>query len=137
MLALATTVGVLVFGVLYGVLLAVAVSILDLLRQVARPHDGILGFVPGVAGMHDIDDYPDAQQVQGLVVYRYDSPMFFANAEDFRQRALASLDVAVGPVEWFVLNAEANVTSTSPRWTPWTRYGWSWRSEAWSSPWPG
>ena len=52
-----------------------ALSILDLLRRVARPHDGILGYVPGVAGMHDIDDYPDATPVPGLVVYRYDAPL--------------------------------------------------------------
>jgi SulP family sulfate permease len=59
--------------------------------------------------MHDIDDYPTARQVPGLVVYRYDAPLFFANAEDFKRRALASLDLADGPVEWLVLNAEANV----------------------------
>ena len=59
-LALATTAAVLLFGVLSGVLVAVGLSILDLLRRVARPHDAVLGFVPGVAGMHDIDDYPDA-----------------------------------------------------------------------------
>jgi MFS superfamily sulfate permease-like transporter len=109
LLALTTTVAVLALGVLYGVLVAIALSILDLLRRVARPHDGILGFVPGVAGMHDIDDYPSARPVQGLVVYRYDSPLFFANVEDFKRRALASLDLAGTPTEWFVLNAEANV----------------------------
>ena len=83
-LALATTAAVLLFGVLYGVLVAVGLSILDLLRRVARPHDAVLGFVPGVAGMHDIDDYPDASPEPGLVVYRYDAPLFFANAENFR-----------------------------------------------------
>ena len=108
-LALATTVAVLLLGVLYGVLAAVALSILNLLRRVARPHDGILGYAPGVAGMHDIDDYPDATLVPGLVVYRYDAPLCFANAEDFRQRALAAVEASPTPVEWFVLNAEANV----------------------------
>jgi len=83
--------------------------VLDLLRRVARPHDGILGYAPGVPGMHDLDDYPDAQQVPGLVVYRYDSPLFFANADDFRRRALAAVDVAPVPVHWLLLNAEANV----------------------------
>lgn len=108
-LALTTTVAVLALDVLYGVLVAIGLSILDLLRRVARPHDGILGFAPGVAGMHDIDDYPDARAVQGLVVYRYDSPLFFANVEDFKRRALASVDQADTPTEWFLLNAEANV----------------------------
>lgn len=112
LLALATTVAVLGLGVLYGVLVAIALSILDLLRRVARPHDSVLGFVPGVAGMHDLDDYPDARPVPGLVVYRYDAPLFFANAEDFRMRAMAAVaenPESVAPVEWFVLNAEANV----------------------------
>jgi MFS superfamily sulfate permease-like transporter len=109
LLALATTVSVLVLGVLVGVLVAVGLSIADLLRRVARPHAGVLGFVAGTAGMHDVDDYPEAQLVPGLVVYRYDSPLFFANAEDFRLRALAAVDAAAAPVEWFVLNAESNV----------------------------
>jgi sulfate permease, SulP family len=108
-LALATTAAVLFLGVLYGVLAAVALSILNLLRRVARPHDGILGYVPGIAGMHDIDDYPDATLVPGLVVYRYDAPLCFANAENFRQRALGAVEASPTPVEWFVLNAEANV----------------------------
>ncbi len=65
--------------------------------------------MPGVAGMHDIDDYPDARTIPGLLVYRYDSPLFFANAEDFRRRALTAVDEQTSPVGWFVLNTEANV----------------------------
>jgi SulP family sulfate permease len=107
-LMVATTVGVLTIGVLGGILLAVGLSLGDLLRRVARPHDGILGYVPGLGGMHDIDDYPTARQVPGLVVYRYDSPMFFANADDFRERALAAVAEAVQPVHWLLVNAEAN-----------------------------
>jgi MFS superfamily sulfate permease-like transporter len=109
LLALATTASVLLLGVLYGVLVAIALSILDLLRRVARPHDAVQGFVPGVAGMHDIDDYPEASLVPGLLVYRYDAPLFFANAENFRERAMEAVDEFPGAVEWFVLNAEANV----------------------------
>ena len=107
-LALATTAAVLIVDILYGILVAITLSIVDLLRRVARPHDGVLGFAPGVAGMHDIDDYPDAEQVPGLLVYRYDSPLFFANAENFKERALESIE-AHGPVEWMLLNFEANV----------------------------
>jgi MFS superfamily sulfate permease-like transporter len=59
--------------------------------------------------MHDVDDYPGAQTVPGLVVYRYDAPLFFANAEDFRRRALGAADLGPGPLRWFVLNVEANV----------------------------
>jgi sulfate permease, SulP family len=109
LLAVGTTVAVLLLGVLYGVLVAVALSIVDLVRRVARPHDGILGYVPGLAGMHDVDDYENARQIPGLVVYRYDAPLCFANAEDFGRRALAAVDESADPVEWFVLNAEANV----------------------------
>jgi high affinity sulfate transporter 1 len=108
-LALATTVAVLAVDILYGVLIAVSLSILDLLRRMARPHDGILGYAPGLAGMHDIDDYPGARTVPGLVVYRYDAPLCFANAEDFKRRALASVEETGDDAEWFVLNAEANV----------------------------
>jgi sulfate permease, SulP family len=108
-LAVATTIAVLVLGVLYGVLAAVALSILDLLRRVSRPHAAVLGFVPGLAGMHDVDDHPGTTTVNGLVVYRYDAPLCFANAEDFRDRALAALDAATAPVRWLVLNTEAIV----------------------------
>jgi MFS superfamily sulfate permease-like transporter len=89
-LALATTVAVLGFGVLYGVVAAVGLSILELLRRLGHAHDSVLGFVPGIAGMHDVDDYPGATRVPGLVVYRYDAPLRFANAEDFRTRARAA-----------------------------------------------
>jgi high affinity sulfate transporter 1 len=108
-ISVVTMVAVLTVGVLYGVLVAVGLSVLDLLRRLARPHDGILGYVPGVAGMHDVDDYPDAEPVPGLVVYRYDAPLCFANAENFRRRALAALDEQPEPPRWFLLNAEANV----------------------------
>jgi SulP family sulfate permease len=109
LLAMATVAGVLIFDILYGVLIAVGLSLIDMLRRVVRPHDAILGYAPGVAGMHDIDDYPLALQIPGLVVYRYDSPLFFANSDDFKRRALASVDAAQTPTEWLLLNAEAIV----------------------------
>jgi MFS superfamily sulfate permease-like transporter len=109
LLALAALAGVLVVGILPGVLAAIGLSVAEMLRRVARPHDAVQGFVPGLAGMHDIDDYPQATTVPGLMVYRYDSPLFFANAEDFQRRALGAVDAQPEPVDWFVLNAEANV----------------------------
>ncbi len=108
LLALAATAGVLLFDILYGILVAVGLSVVELGARVARPHDAVLGFVPGVPGMHDVDDYPQAQTVPGLLVYRYDSPLFFANAQDFTRRALAAAAEA-GPIDWFVLNVEAIV----------------------------
>jgi len=108
-IAISTCLGVLAFNILYGVLVAIGLSVADLLVRVARPHDAVEGLVPGLAGMHNVDDYPEAHTIPGLVVYRYDAPLFFANAEDFRRRALAAADQPPGPLRWFVLNVEANV----------------------------
>lgn len=63
----------------------------------------------GLAGLHDIDDYPEAVTLPGLVVYRYDAPLCFANSEDFRRRVTKAVNEADAPVEWVVLNMEANV----------------------------
>ena len=109
LLALGCLAGVLALGVLYGVLVAVGLSVAELLSRVARPHDAVQGLVPGVAGMHDVEDYPQAHTIPGLVVYRYDSPLFFANAQDFQRRAMAAVADESAPVRWFVLNTEANV----------------------------
>ncbi|MEV6407046.1 sulfate permease [Streptomyces bobili] len=109
LLALGCLAGVLTLDILYGVLVAVGLSVAELLSRVARPHDAVLGLVPGLAGMHDVDDYPQARTIPGLLIYRYDSPLFFANAENFRHRALAAVDGQPEPVRWFVLNTEANV----------------------------
>jgi high affinity sulfate transporter 1 len=108
-LAIAAAVGVLVAGVLVGILIAIALSVMDLFARVARPAAAVLGRAPGVAGMHDITDYPDAVTLPGLVVFRYDAPLCFANANDFRLRALAAVEAETEPVEWFLLNTEANV----------------------------
>ncbi len=108
-IALATTAAVVVFGVLNGVLVAIGLSVADLLRRLAHAHDSVQGLVPGLPGMHDIDDYPAATVVPGLLVYRYDAPLFFANAADFRRRALAAIEDSPQPVRWFLLNAESNV----------------------------
>ena len=109
LLAIAACVGVLIFDILYGILVAVGLSVAELLSRVARAHDAVQAPVPGLAGMHDVDDYPNAQPIPGLVVYRYDAPLFFANAQDFKHSALAAVDEAPYPVQWFVLNVEGNV----------------------------
>lgn len=105
LIALATTLGVLVLGVLEGVVVAVSLSLVDVFRRVARPHDAVEGLVPDLAGMHDVDDYDGAVVVPGLLVYRYDAPLFFANADNFLSRVRAS--VATYDPEWVLLNAEA------------------------------
>lgn len=107
-LTLVTAGAVVVLGVLNGIGVAIAFSILDLIRRITRPNADVLGFVPGIPGMHSIEDYPNATSVPGLVVFRYDSPLFFANADDFYIRALQAVDASPQPVHWFLLNAEAN-----------------------------
>jgi sulfate permease, SulP family len=108
-IALATCIAVLALDIVYGVLVAVGLSVAELLIRVGRAHDAIEGLVPGLAGMHNVNDYPDAHTIPGLVVYRYDAPLFFANAENFRSRAIAAADQPPDPVRWFVLNVEASV----------------------------
>jgi SulP family sulfate permease len=106
-LALITTVGVLVTNLLVGIAIAVALSVIELFARVARPHDAVLGQVLGLAGWHDIEDWDGAQTIPGLVLYRYDAPICFANIEDFKRRALAAIAAEQDPVEWFVLSTEA------------------------------
>jgi SulP family sulfate permease len=112
-LAVITLVGTVVVGILQGVVLAIALSLLEMLLRLARPHEGVLGRVPGVAGMHDVDDYPDARTTPGCMFYRYDAPLFFANIRDLRERvhkllALENQAYPDSPVRWFLLNVEAN-----------------------------
>jgi sulfate permease, SulP family len=109
LLAMITTVGVLVTDILMGVAIAVGLSVIELLSRLAHPHDAVQGTVPNLPGLHDINDWEGATTIPGLVIYRYDAPLCFANAEDFKSRALRSIESEVTPVEWFVLNTEAIV----------------------------
>jgi sulfate permease, SulP family len=106
-LAIITTFGVLVTDILVGVAIAVGLSVIELLSRLAHPHDAVQGTVPNLPGLHDINDWEGATTIPGLVIYRYDAPLCFANAEDFKYRALKSIDLETTPVEWFVLNTEA------------------------------
>ena len=105
-LALSAFVGVLLFGVLGGVAVAIALSVGVFLYRAARPHDAVLGMVEGIDGYHDIERFADAQTIPGLVIYRFDAPPFFVNAEYLRQRVLELAGASPG-VEWVVMNAEA------------------------------
>jgi SulP family sulfate permease len=114
MLGVITLVGTVLIGILQGVVLAIALSFLEMLHRLARPHEGVLGRVPGVPGMHDVADYPDARTLPGCMFYRYDAPLFFANIDDLRERvdkltAMENEAYPDSPVRWFVLNVEANV----------------------------
>lgn len=113
-LAIIAMLGTVIIGILQGVLFAIALSLLEMLHRLARPHEGVLGRVPGIPGMHDVADYPDARTIPGCMFYRYDAPLFFANVGDLRERVdklIAQENEAYpdAPVRWFVLNVEANV----------------------------
>lgn len=108
-LALTTVVGVLLNDILAGVGIAVGLSVIDLFARVARPHDAVLGQVPDLPGLHDIEDWEGATTIPGLVIYRYDAPLCFANVENFKKRAWDAIKAEKMPVEWFVLNTEAIV----------------------------
>lgn len=105
-LSIVAFVSVATLGVMTGIVIAVAVSLLDVVRRAWRPHDAILGRVPGLKGYHDITRYPRARQVPGLVLLRWDAPLFFANADTFRSRILDAVDAAHGEVKWVVIAAE-------------------------------
>ena len=105
-LALVAFGGVLVFGIVRGVVVAIALSIGVFLYRAARPHDAVLGRVEDVDGYHDVTRWEGAETVPGLVVYRFDAPPFFVNAPYLRQRVLELVDSS-SDVRWLVLNAEA------------------------------
>ena len=105
LLSLTTTLGVLVLGVLPGVLLAVALTLIWLLYVGSRPHDATLGRMAGVKGFHNIEDYPEATTIPGLLLYRFDSNIVFFNADYFKQRVLSAIAASKTPVEWVVVDA--------------------------------
>jgi high affinity sulfate transporter 1 len=105
LLSVAAFLGVVLLGVLPGIAIAVALSILNVFRRAWRPYETELGRVAGLEGYHDVHSYPAAELLPGLVIYRFDAPLFFANAKTFRDevRRLAKTDPA--PV-WIVIAAE-------------------------------
>ncbi len=105
-LAIVCFVGVAVLGVVQGIGLAIVLAIIEFLWDGWRPHSAVLGRARGVRGYHDITRYPDARRVPGLVLFRWDAPLFFANAEFFRERALDAVATSPTPVRWLVVAAE-------------------------------
>jgi high affinity sulfate transporter 1 len=105
-LAMVCLVGVAVLGVIPGIGLAIAIAIAEFLWDGWRPHSAVLGRAHGVKGYHDITRYPDARRIPGLVLFRWDAPLFFANAELFRERVLDAVAKSPTPVRWLVVAAE-------------------------------
>jgi sulfate permease, SulP family len=101
--------GVLLFGVLGGLLFAVALSIGVFVYRSVRPHDAVLGSTDDVDRYLDVERTPVAHVVPGLIVYRFDAPLYFPNATHFRDQVRTLVDTADPPARWFVLNAEAVV----------------------------
>jgi high affinity sulfate transporter 1 len=102
---LAAFVGVALLGVLRGILVAIVLSLGDFVRRAWRPHDAVLGRQEGLKGYHDIERYPEARQVPGLLLYRFDAPLFFANAGFFRRRIRGLVAAARPRVRWVVVAA--------------------------------
>ncbi len=98
--------GVALFGAIPGIGLAIAAAIIEFLWDGWRPHSAVLGRVDGVKGYHDITRYPAARIVPGLVLFRWDAPLFFANAELFKERVLDAVGASPTPVVWLLVGAE-------------------------------
>jgi len=98
--------GVAIFGAIAGIGLAIVIAVIEFLWDGWRPHSAVLGRAEGVRGYHDIARYPHARQLPGLLLFRWDAPLFFANAEFFKERVLAAAAAAPTKVTWLVVAAE-------------------------------
>ena len=105
-LSMVCFVGVAVFGTIPGIGIAIGMAVIEFLWDGWRPHYAVLGRVDGVRGYHDIKRYPDARLVPGLVLLRWDAPLFFANAELFQDRVLHAIDTSPTSVKRLIVTAE-------------------------------
>ena len=104
-LAVITTLGVVAVGAINGILIAVGLALVRFVKLTARPQDEVLGAVDGLPGLHSIERHPGAKTFPGLVLYRFDGPLTFFNADYFKTRALAVADAAGPELQWFVIDA--------------------------------
>ena len=109
-LSIACFVGVAVLGAIPGIGLAIAIAVLEFLWDGWRPHSAVLGRAEGVKGYHDITRYPNARQIPGLILFRWDAPLFFANAEFFKERILDAVAKSPSPVHWIDWEDETSMT---------------------------
>ena len=105
MISIAAFLGVALFGVLLGIVIAIAISVANVFRRAWWPYQATLGRVPHVAGYHDLERYPTAEQLPGCVIFRFDAPLIFANARSFQDqvRRMAARDPAP---RWIIIAAE-------------------------------
>jgi len=106
-LSLVTLFGVLVIGIIPGIALAIALSLVVFIQRMYRPHTSVLGTVPGVDGQHGIAPGGELQIVPGLVVFGFDAPLFFANAPYLRDQVRDLVSAADPPIRYLLLDAEA------------------------------
>src|SRR5947208_380339 len=105
-LSIVCFVGVAVFGVIPGIGIAIVIAVIEFLWDGWRPHFAVLGQLGVRRGYHHIKRYPAARRIPGLVLLRWDAPLFFANAELFHQRVLDAVAKSTTPVDWVVIAAE-------------------------------
>jgi high affinity sulfate transporter 1 len=105
-LAIVCFLGVALFGVIQGIFIAITLALLGFIWRAWRPYDAVLGRVEGLKGYHDITRYPEARRIPGLVLFRWDAPLFFANAEIFREHIRQAVAEAPTPTKWVVVAAE-------------------------------
>ncbi len=98
--------GVVVVGVIAGIFLAIGLALAAFFWRAWRPYSAVLGRVDGLKGYHDMTRHPDGRVPEGLVLFRWDAPLFFANAEEFRERIEAAIAAAPGRSRWVVVAAE-------------------------------
>jgi high affinity sulfate transporter 1 len=98
--------GVVTFGALPGIGLAIVIAVIEFLWDGWRPHWAVLGRVERLKGYHDVARYPQASRIPGLVLFRWDAPLFFANAELFSERVRTAVASSPTPVQCVVVAAE-------------------------------
>jgi MFS superfamily sulfate permease-like transporter len=98
--------GVALLGVLVGILVAIVLSLGDFVRRAWRPYDAVLGREDELKGYHDLERHPNARLVPGLLLYRFDAPLFFANADYFRHRISGLVATTTPRIRWVVVAAE-------------------------------
>ncbi|MDR1529278.1 MAG: SulP family inorganic anion transporter [Burkholderiales bacterium] len=106
-IALITLLSVVLMGIMPGVLLAVSIAILRFLTRTARPADYRLGLIEGQKGFYEVDHYPEAKEVPGLLLYRFEASLIFFNAGYFRQRVMSLIDHSATPVRWLVIDGRS------------------------------
>jgi len=105
-LSIACFAGVVALGAIAGIGLAILLALIEFVWDAWRPHSAVLGRAEGLKGYHDILRHPEARVIPGLVLFRWDAPLFFANAEWFHNRALDAVAASPTPVRWLVVAAE-------------------------------